>query len=91
MSSQKLIELYLDAKIELDKIVDWFRADKLTLQIYKTKYILFRDKSQYVDFSGLNVSIKNEEIERIGEDIKNFFFQICLSPPWWTLNLAISY
>ena len=49
MSSQKLIELYLDAKIELDKIVDWFRADKLTLQISKTKYILFRDKSQYVD------------------------------------------
>ena len=75
MSSQNLIELYLDAKIELDKIADWFRANKLTLNISKTKYILFRDKSQYVDFSGLNLSIENEEIERIGEDCKEKFFK----------------
>ena len=37
MSPQNLIELYLDAKIELDKIADWFRANKLTLNISKTK------------------------------------------------------
>ena len=36
---------------------------------------MFRDKSQYVDFSGLNLSIENEEIKRIGEGCKENFFK----------------
>ena len=75
MSLQNLIELYLEAKIELYKISDWFRANKLTLNISKTKYIWFRDKNHYVDFSGLSLSIENEEIKRIGEGCKEKFFK----------------
>ena len=75
MSSQNLIELYLDAKIELDKIADRFRANKLMLNISKSKYILFINKSQYVDFRGPNLSIENEEIERLGEGCRDKFFK----------------
>ena len=57
MSSNDLVKLYIEAKIELDKIADWFRANKLTLNISKTKYILFRDKSQQVDFTNLKLKI----------------------------------
>ena len=75
MSSNDLVKLYIEAKIELDKIADWFRANKLTLNISKTKYILFRDKSQQVDFTNLKLKIQNEDIDRIGEDCKEKLFK----------------
>ena len=43
-SSEKLKSIYDFAHVELSKVADWFKANKLTLNAYKTKYILFRKK-----------------------------------------------
>ena len=44
-SGTDLHKLYNLANSELNKISDWFKANQLTLNESKTKYILFRDKS----------------------------------------------
>ena len=46
ISSNDLRELYNMANQELIKPCDWFKANKLTLNVSKTKYILFRSKTQ---------------------------------------------
>ena len=44
LSSKSLHDLYDLANFELSKIEDWFKANKLTLNASKTKYILFKNK-----------------------------------------------
>jgi hypothetical protein len=66
-SSHDLIYLFKFANIELAKLADWFKSNRLTLNISKTKYILFRNKNQIVDFTNLKLKIESEEIERIGQ------------------------
>ena len=75
ISSSDLLFLFKTANSELEKLADWFRANHLTLNISKTKYILFRDKKMSVDFSDLNLEIDNDNIERIGEDCKEKYFK----------------
>lgn len=75
MAGSNLVQLYNDANIELEKLADWFRANKLTLNISKTKYILFRDKKHFVNFEDLNLKIDNEKIDRIGEGCEEEFFK----------------
>ena len=67
MTSNSLESLYQTANIELVKLADWFRANKLTLNTSKTKYILFRDKNFSVDFRKFQLKIDEEKIERIGK------------------------
>ena len=44
------------ANQELIKASDWFKANKLTLNVSKTKYILFRSKKQeHLDLSELDI------------------------------------
>jgi hypothetical protein len=74
-SGSDLFQLYRDANVELEKLSDWFKANKLTLNISKTKYILFRDKKQIVNFSELDLKIDGENIERIGENCKDKYFK----------------
>ena len=75
LSSYNLQSLYELANSELSKIADWFKANKLTLNITKTKYILFRKKQQIVDFDSLELAIDNKDIERIGLGCKNESFK----------------
>ena len=65
-TSNDLNVLFNSANVELSKIADWFKANKLTLNISKTKYMLFRDKNQIVDFTNLALTIDNEKVDRIG-------------------------
>ena len=64
------------ANRELKKACTWFEANKLTLNVSKTKFILFRKKSMKVDFKDLSLKIGNEEIERIGSNCKTKFFKL---------------
>ena len=48
LSSKSLHDLYDLANFELSKIEDWFKANKLTLNASKTKYILFKNKKEDV-------------------------------------------
>ena len=59
------------------KAAKWFQANRLTLNVSKTKYIVFRNKNMHFDPSCCNKSIGNEILEKIGNDC----VQIC-----WTLT-----
>ena len=49
-------------------MADWFKANKLTLNISKTKYMILKNKSKIVDFVYHNLKIDNEVFERIGKN-----------------------
>ena len=74
-SSNNLQDLFDLANQELEKAAVWFQVYKLTLNVSKTKYILFRSKKMKVDFSNLKLSIGNEKIDRIGNNCKESFFK----------------
>ena len=42
LSSSNIVSLYEQANKELDKLADWFKANKLTPNISKTKYMIFK-------------------------------------------------
>ena len=65
-SGSNISQLFEEANIELNKLADWFKANMLTLNTSKTKYILFRHKSLAVNFSNITLKIENETIDRIG-------------------------
>ena len=60
---------------ELQKAAMWFQSTKLTLNVPKTKFILFRSKNIKVNFDNLNLEIGNKKIERIGSECKNKSFK----------------
>ena len=76
LSSNNVYNLFTQANIELEKAAEWFKANKLTLNVSKTKYILFRNPTQKVNFANLSLRINGQNIERIGNDcnIKSFKF-----------------
>ena len=74
-SSNNLETLFQKANHELSKASYWFQANKLTLNVSKTKYIVFRNKSMPFDDQGYNLKIGNEIIERIGSTCKDKYFK----------------
>ena len=79
MSSNDLHELFCQANSELTKLSDWFKANKLTLNISKTKYMLFRKKSANIDFSKFQLLIEEKEIDRIGQGCAEESFKfVCI-------------
>ena len=75
LSSNNLNSLFAMANVELKKAATWFQVNKLTLNVSKTKYILFRSKNMKVDFSDLKLTIGGENIERIGSNCQTKFFK----------------
>ena len=65
-SSNNLQFLFSSANTELSKAACWFQANKLTLNVSKTKYILFRSKHMPFDDLEFKLNIGEENIERIG-------------------------
>ena len=63
------------ANFELSKIEDWFKANKLTLNADKTKYILFKNKKEDVSITSLKLQIDNKDIEKVGTGCKNESFK----------------
>ena len=47
---------------ELQKLANWFRANKMALNISKTKYIIFHAKGKKINLNGLQVVLNNNEI-----------------------------
>jgi len=73
--SENLKSLYDFANLELSKIANWFKANKLTLNASKTKYILFRKKTKVLVGDSFKLFIENKEINRIGAGCKNESFK----------------
>ena len=75
ISSTDLKELEIKANAELSKAYEWFIANKLTLNVTKTKYIVFRTPKMKFDQSLLNIKINNVSLDRIGHNCKDTFFK----------------
>ena len=74
-SSNNLEDLFKSANDELDKAADWFNANKLTLNVSKTKYMIFRNKNMQIFPEKYKLRIGSESIERIGKDCKEGSFK----------------
>ena len=53
-SSSNLHQLFSSANVELSKPACWFQANKLTLNVSKTKFILFRKKYAILRINNTN-------------------------------------
>lgn len=76
ISSSSIDNLFTISNQELDKIASWCKCNKLTINVSKTKYILFRHKNMNVPDSDNILKIGDERIERVGYDLaeNNFKF-----------------
>jgi hypothetical protein len=59
-------DLIRRANAELFKAQQWFSANKLTLNVKKTKYILFKNKNRHVHYTHLNIG--TNPITRVGDN-----------------------
>lgn len=75
-SAKNLLDLFKSANDELYKASIWFSANKLTLNVAKTKFMVFCPKGSKESLKDYSLKIGGEKIERIGEDmpIKSFKF-----------------
>jgi hypothetical protein len=81
-SDKNLNELILKVNSELQKIANWFSANKLVVNVNKCKYIIFHTKGKKLNLEGLDVYFNLNEIgknqspekiitlERVGSDQK---------------------
>ena len=74
-SSASISNLYNVMNDELEKLNQWFRANKLCLNISKTKYIIFRPSVTRHIESDHTLFINNQAIERIGDKFDNTSFK----------------
>ena len=57
---------------ELQKIANWFRSNKMAVNISKTKYVIFRTKGKKIDDNISPVTFNNNEMG-VQNDPKNIF------------------
>ena len=67
-SGSNLKFLYQKVNKDLKSVNDWFNSNSLTLNVEKTKYILFRSKRKEVNYNGV-IRLGNSDITRV-TDIK---------------------
>ena len=73
VSGVDLNQLFTLANIELEKSSVWFKANKLTLNVKKTKYMIFSDQNLE---NGTNILyIGNQIVEQVGSKCKDKYFR----------------
>ena len=70
LSSPNIAELKIHGNRELEKVSTWIRSNKLTLNVSKTKYIIFHSKNMVIPNNEFSIKINDEIIERIGDDLQ---------------------
>ena len=75
MSGVDLDFLFEHANLELEKASIWFKANKLTLNIKKTKFMIFCDKKQQMGLQGRNLKIGETIIEQVGSNCNEKYFK----------------
>ena len=65
--------LFDTANCELEKAKVWFEANKLTLNVKKTKFMLFSEAKFYIVNN--NLKIGNTKIEQIGTNCNQKYFK----------------
>ena len=65
-SSSSQIELVLNLRLEISVVDEWLKANRLTLNTKKTKYMIFGTRTLLEHIpEDLNIRIANEKIERV--------------------------
>ena len=72
VSDVNLEELFVKANCELEKASIWFKANKLTLNVKKTKFMLFSDKNLQTQ---LELRIGGRSIEQVGTGCNEKYFK----------------
>ena len=75
VSGLDLNSLFTSANAELEKASTWFRVNKLTLNVDKTKFMVFSEKDINLNALGLKLRIGATEIEQIGSNCKEKYFR----------------
>ena len=73
VSGFDLEQLFNYANSELEKSAVWFRANKLTLNVKKTKFLLFSNSNLEVGTNELRIG--NKKVEQIGTNCKDRYFK----------------
>ena len=81
MSLPDIEFLILSENVELKKASQWLKANRLKLNVSKTKYMVFRKKSMPLNTDKCRILIENEELEKIGQDCN-----ITLTFNLWFIN-----
>jgi hypothetical protein len=63
LSSSNIQQLYQSTNTDLEYLDEWFRSNKLSLNVSKTHYVLFSYKQSHIP-NDLNIRIRNELISR---------------------------
>jgi hypothetical protein len=61
-SDQDLPLLINRVNVELNKLANWFRANKMAVNISKTKYIIFSPRGVNIDLTNCEIVFNNNEI-----------------------------
>ena len=74
-SGANLDILFEKCNSELEKASIWFRANKLTLNVKKTKFMLFSERNAQVNLQYLNLKIGDKIVEQVGTNCKEKYFK----------------
>ena len=66
--NSNLNQLYHNANIQINKLFNWFCANKLSLNAGKTNYIVIRPKHMRCKLTSHDMFIQNTKLNRIGND-----------------------
>ena len=73
ISGVDIEQIFLQANSELEKSSIWFKANKLTLNVKKTKYMIFSDQNLTTNLNRLHIGSQN--IEQVGTNCKEKYFK----------------
>ena len=73
MSGSDLKTLFEFANSQLEKSAEWFKANRLTLNVKKTKFMLFSNNN--LDIGNNNLKIGDTIIEQVGTNCKETYFK----------------
>ena len=63
--SDTYLDIILNLRIELETVHQWLLLNKLTLNVKKTKFLIYGSKNKLKQVTQLPLHINNEEIERV--------------------------
>ena len=66
-SSNSCIDLMLTLRLELAMVSEWLAANKLTLNVAKTKYVIFGKNRQLTNLPNFNLRINGETLKGVPE------------------------
>ena len=52
---------------EMNKIINWLNANKLSINVSKTKLIVFKSKNKKLNYQDIVIKIQDKKIERVSE------------------------